>query len=444
MKLKYFLIIIACTCSLAIEQSCKKSPEIQPVSAPVVTTKPVTNISSTSVVSGGEFASATGITDKGITWGIDSTLLQLPNNNKISNGSGPSDFTDTLQNLLSATTYYVRAYSVNGSKIAYGAAIKFTTMPPEPTVYIAGSNGSNAVYWKNGKLFSLTEGTSSHSIQVVGGDVHAAGEGYINSKLLAVYWGNGKAVPLTNGPGISIANSIYVVGNDVYVAGYEAVGNENLTVAKYWKNGVPVALTAGSATNSGIAYSIFVVGSDVYVAGVTSNAWLGKGYATYWKNGVAVALSDSNNSVGKAQSIYVKDNDVYVAGSVRNGLGYSGPYVAKYWKNGKEFNLTDGKEWSAASFIYVSGNDVYVAGYEDDSLTGYSIAKYWKNGTAFPLSTTPYGSAQSIYVKGSDVYVAGSESTDGYYNKAKYWKNGLSLPLEINSPFSTAVSIFVQ
>ena len=47
--------------------------------------------------------------------------------------------------------------------------------------------------------------------------------------------------------------------SDVYVAGDEFNGSH--TVAKYWKNGVPVLLTDGS--KDAFASSVFVSGYDV-------------------------------------------------------------------------------------------------------------------------------------------------------------------------------------
>lgn len=441
-KISCILMIAVSAFTLGLFPGCKKHSDVQPVpliNPPVITTKSVTIINSTSIFSGGEFDNTTTIVDKGIIWGTDSSALTVSATNKISNGADLSNFTDTVQNLQPNTTYYLKAYAIYGSGVSYGAAIQFTT---PRTVYLAGYHGSSAAYWKDGKLFPLTKGTYAHSIYVVGNDVYVAGE-YNSGNLQAVYWKNGTPVMLTNGANAAVANAIYVAGNDVYAAGYEVNNNDpTLPVAKYWKNGVAVSLTQGTSSNSGIVNSICVVGTDVYAAGFTANEYMGYRVATYWKNGVAVPLNDSTRSTASAQSIFVNGNDVYVAGYENDQLSIGGTPVAKYWKNGAPVALTDGSQDATAYSICVSGNDVYAAGYEYSALTGLSVAKYWKNGTPVSLTDgTKYGNAYSIFVVDSDVFVAGGE--DEYFD-AKCWKNGTSLPLEITAQYSRSVSIFVK
>jgi hypothetical protein len=448
MKLTNTVLVATLLYTLGVAIGCKKTPEKQPIppNPTIVSTKPATNIGSTSVVSGGELVNPTNITDRGIIWGSDSNTLTVSNLNKISNGAGSSSFADTIQNLQPSTTYYLRAYVSHTSGVTYGAVVKFTTLPPQPTVYIAGYHGNSAAYWKNGKLVSLPNGIKANSICVVGNDIYAAGEDLGGGTGRAVYWKNGNVVRLTDGVRYGIAKSIQVSGNDVYVAGYDYNTNGfPYPIVKYWKNGTEVSLTAGTPSYYGLGNSLYVNGSDVYVAGYTANQFYNSFAATYWKNGIPVSLTDSTKVIAEVRSIFVAGNDVYAAGYIRPGFAQGTIPIATYWKNGKAISLTDGSEWAGAYAIYVSGSDVYVAGYEEDRLTGLSVAKYWKNGVPFSLTDgTKYASAQSIYVIGSDVYVAGWDSADGYYNTARFWKNGVSVTLEISANFSYATSIFVQ
>ena len=103
----------------------------------------------------------------------------------------------------------------------------------------------------------------------------------------------------------------------VYVAGYESNGTNN--VAKYWMDSTEILLSNGN--NEAKANSIFVSGNDVYIAGSDNGA-------VYWKNNAEIRLSGSN-----ASSIYVSGNDIYVGGSDTSSNGPN----AVYWKNGKKF-----------------------------------------------------------------------------------------------------------
>ncbi|MFN8253367.1 MAG: hypothetical protein U0V75_15975 [Ferruginibacter sp.] len=71
--------------------------------------------------------------------------------------------------------------------------------------------------------------------------------------------------------------------------------------------------------------------------------------------------------------------DVYITGTEWNGT----VYVAKLWKNGTPYNISDGTKNASATGVYVNGTDVYVS--FTDNTTGRRRAKLWKNGTESTL-----------------------------------------------------------
>jgi hypothetical protein len=95
---------------------------------------------------------------------------------------------------------------------------------------------------------------------------------------------------LTNGFFAANVFSIEVVGNDVYLAGFEYNGT-SANNAKYWKNGTATILAAGPQANS-----MAVFGNDVYVAGNQPNPTTANSMAVYWKNGQAIPLTDGTTN----------------------------------------------------------------------------------------------------------------------------------------------------
>ena len=317
---------------------------------------------------------------------------------------------------------YVAKYWKNGNPVTLTDCSEATSIAVAGSdVYVTGGDGGSAKYWKNGSPFNLGDGSKNGwttSIVVSGNDVHVAGvEFFPDGNAHAVYWKNGQPTylpentrpvqPTDNYPVSSIAttaNSIFVSGSDVYIAGGEWVTKEISTYpnpvhiysisALFWKNGNAVYLILGPYYNSKAdeAYSIFVDGQDVYACGALSGQ--------YWKNGNPVSLG------GTAKSIFVSEGDVYVAGSLPDGepyQTYNGTRyrtVAKYWKNGNPVNLSDGTKDAHATSIAVSGTDVYVSGYEEKTAGGYDyVAKYWKNGSPVILGDVSKESAANcIYL----------------------------------------------
>jgi uncharacterized protein (TIGR02145 family) len=94
-----------------------------------VTTSPVTGITYTTAISGGEVTGNGGgtISQKGVCW----STTQNPDitGNKTQNGSGAGTFVSNITGLAPGTTYYVRAYVTNQAGTAYGQQISFATNP---------------------------------------------------------------------------------------------------------------------------------------------------------------------------------------------------------------------------------------------------------------------------------------------------------------------------
>ena len=159
-------------------------------------------------------------------------------------------------------------------------------------------------------------------------------------KSFAKLWKNGMPQNLTDGSSLARANSVYVLGKDVYVGGYE---ND---VAVLWKNGINQNT---GETNSSEINSVYGIGSNVYATGTEAS---GKWSAVLWKNLEKQNLS-SELPWAIGHSVYVLDNDVYVAGTgINTGSGTT--QVAKLWNNGVVEDLTDGTYEAAAYSVFVA------------------------------------------------------------------------------------------
>jgi hypothetical protein len=238
-------------------------------------------------------------------------------------------------------------------------------------------------------------------------DVYVAGiSTSVNYKVVATYWKNGIAKKIADSSVNSLANSVAVLGSDVYIAG-EVDG-----AAVLWKNGIATTLSA-----NGTANTVVVNGNDVYVGGaITQN---GLPMATYWKNGNLVAISDSVNAFVTA--IAISGNDVYLAGFITPSYGNVSAMV---WKNGAAKRLTDGSFWAQAFGIAVNGTDIYVSGiYYNNS--NNRIASYWKNGVLNNLTdNSSYSSANAAIVNNGSVYIAGSTRPNLGNEIAVFWQDG--------------------
>ena len=122
---------------------------------PTVSTDPVTNISSTSAVCGGNITSSNGsaVIARGVCWSIfhNPTVSDAHS----TDGAGEGSFTSAVINLSPNNTYYVRAYASTAYGTVYGNEVSITipvnlsgdeySCPNTPILYDADGNAYNTV-----------------------------------------------------------------------------------------------------------------------------------------------------------------------------------------------------------------------------------------------------------------------------------------------------------
>jgi hypothetical protein len=312
-------------------------------------------------------------------------------------------------------------------------------------MYIVGNIPSpgwgNAVLWNNGTTTYLADTSlgpsDARTVFLAGNDVYIGGSTFnnIDTAYIATYWKNGIAKQLSSPLKHANISSMYVDGSDVYTAGnaWDYTGHK---CALFWKNDSFTILDSISPTHNPngqvpFASSIFISGNDIYVAGQNDIG------GCYWKNGTATNLNTLT-----CWSAYVSGSDFYVTDDqMQNGI--TNP---AYLKNGTLFPLSPSPANLNAysGFITMSGTDLYVLGAE--YLAGNnnnSVIMYWKNGTPTIVGdTSKYSSAGNLIVNGTDIYIAGATGPTSQTMKATYWKNGKAVSL--TASFSNAAAIAIK
>ncbi|MDR1866138.1 MAG: hypothetical protein LBR08_11280, partial [Bacteroidales bacterium] len=120
-----------------------------------------------------------------------------------------------------------------------------------------------------------------------------------NTATVARLWKNGVLQILPQEEAFAFACSVFVSAGDVYVAGYECgfINGNYVSIARLWKNGAVQTL---AQTGYSLANAVYVLGSDVYVAGATG------GNLVVWKNGAVEQTLPVTDNGGSVTSIFVK------------------------------------------------------------------------------------------------------------------------------------------
>jgi len=367
-----------------------------------------------------------------------------------------------------------------------------------PDVYTVGYEYNErgvmvATLWKNKKKTQLSKGikdaeantvfvTDNHDVYVGGWEVEYLPE-FKDDFWVAKVWKNGQehfAFPDAYmgdiGYDATPFLSVFVSGNDVYLAGHELadfeieLDGEPITLESWF---VPLVLKNNRRyydfgdgsdiinTVSGHAETIFVYGNDVYVGGYghiywelnpDDNMWLSYSAPLIWKNGSLLYQLSSN--MGAVFSLSVDKDHVYAAGYVEGAKwpqnDPNNNRYAQLWIDGAAAYIGSGTSLSSASSIHVSGDDIFIALYEHDG--NNRIAKYWKGNKNNSISSQPFystmhtygiGRSYGIYGHGGNVYSVGSES-HGNYDVAKFWINGEPYTISDGNRNAQAWSIAVK
>lgn len=131
---------------IIISLSCKKNYNESPATAPAVTTAPLTNITHSSVTTGGIILTNGNaeILQSGVVWSKSNATPTLTDS-VIAGTTSSGSFTNYLTGLDFNTVYYIRAYASNTVGTGYGDIVKLNTANDTSKVRFA-YNGKDVVY----------------------------------------------------------------------------------------------------------------------------------------------------------------------------------------------------------------------------------------------------------------------------------------------------------
>jgi hypothetical protein len=312
--------------------------------------------------------------------------------------------------------------------------ILFEKITDTVDVYVAGSHGGNAIYWKNGVPVTLNKGWSSYatSIKVFNNDVYVA---ISDPDQYPQYWKNKekKFLPIPAGVIRGNTTDIIIREDGVHVCGDYVT--QNNSKAAYWKNGTRTELQIPSPFTNAKTDKMTIDGSDVYITGYVLTWNTSLLTAALWKNGQFIPLPvPANYAVSRGEGVKVLDGHVYVSGYILDAPYPPNQARAVYWKDGAlQFIEQTG---SIASRLDVYNNTIYIPYTADDK------TYYWKNDQRVLVDERARSIYQLVVSKG-DVYLVGTyKENSSTPAVASYWVNGKRIPLQSEKE-SQAVSCFI-
>lgn len=390
---------------------------------PTVSTGSVTNITTTSAMGGGNVTNDGGsdVTERGLCWSThhEPTI----NGTHVEAGDGTGEFTAAMTNLTANTTYYVRAYAINGVEPAYGDEVEFTTLSISvPGVTTASvTNIGNTTATGGGNVISdggasVTERgicwSTSHNPTISGSHANS---------------GTGTGEFTTNMTGLTPNTTYYVRAYAINSQG-PAYGEE----VNFKTSQTPTYTISVSAnpTNGGT-----VTGGGTYQQGqsctVSATKATGYNFLKWTENGTQVSTNTSYtfNVTGnrtlvaqfQAQSYTISasanpSNGGTVSGGGTYTYGQSctltanhatGYTFVRWTKNGTQVSTN-------ASYTFtVTGSASYVAHFQANSYTISVSADPSNGGTVSGGGTYTHGQSCTVHATASNGYTFTNWTVNG-------------------------------
>ncbi|MCK9413373.1 MAG: fibrobacter succinogenes major paralogous domain-containing protein [Prolixibacteraceae bacterium] len=138
--------------------SCKKEPSSE---VPMLKTLAVTNILTSSAISGGDVSSegSSPVTSRGVCWSIKQTPTNQFKDSVTIDGKGLGIFGSTLTGLKPGKTYYIRAYAANSVGTGYGNQLTVVIAPTVPSLSSSVIIATNDTYVSSGGTISEDGGS---------------------------------------------------------------------------------------------------------------------------------------------------------------------------------------------------------------------------------------------------------------------------------------------
>lgn len=298
-------------------------------SLPIVTTRPVHDISGTFAFSGGNVSHSgciSCVTARGVCWSTSSNPTITDSHT--SNDYGTGIYTSTLTGLTPSTTYYVRAYATNSVGTVYGHEISFTTDS------LTLSCGTNILDYDE-NLY--------HTVQI-------GNQCWMKENMRVTHYADGTSIP--NGTGMIILSN-----TAPYYYDYSFISNLNLEDRGYLYNW-SAAMHGASSSNAspsgvqGICPVGWHLPSDAEWTQLTDYV---SGQGQYWCNNDSINIARAlSSSTGWMSSTHIcainKTNPLNIGPSSLTGFRAK---PAGSW--GRNSDLYSGNKsalfWSATGWV---------------------------------------------------------------------------------------------